>query len=218
MKFFVDGANIDEIKDLQAMGLVDGVTTNPSIIAASGQNIYHVLASIAAIVPGPISAEVVATDAENMLREAESFLKIGPQIAIKVPLTRDGLEACYKLSQRGVMVNVTLCFSASQALLASKAGATFISPFVGRLDDIGHDGMDLIQSIVQMYAQDPTTKTEVLVASVRHPRHIIDAALLGAEVVTAPASVYKKMLEHPLTKNGINAFLKDWEKTGQTLA
>ena len=217
MKFFIDGADIQEIESLAMMGLVDGVTTNPSIIAKSGRNIHKVIEEICDVVSGPVSAEVVSDDAEGMLREAGSLAKIAPNVTIKVPLTEEGLKACYRLRERDVMVNVTLCFSAAQALLAAKAGATFISPFVGRLDDIGHDGLGLIEEIVTIYENDPLITTEVLVASVRSPMHIVTAAQLGAHVATAPASVFRQMLQHPLTDAGLEKFKQDWQASGQTI-
>jgi transaldolase len=217
MKFFVDTAEISEIRELATTGLLDGVTTNPSLIAKSGRNILEVIAEICQIVPGPVSAEVAATEYKQMLAEAEVLKKIAPNVAIKVPLTQDGLKACYALSQEGIMVNVTLCFSAAQALLAAKAGATFISPFVGRLDDIGQNGMDLIHDIVTIYNNYPNLKTEVLVASIRNPIHLIEAAKMGADVATIPPSVIKQLYGHPLTDKGLAAFLKDWAATGQSI-
>ncbi len=218
MKFFVDTAEISEIRELAATGLLDGVTTNPSLIAKSGRNILEVIAEICAIVPGPVSAEVAATEYTQMLKEAAVLRKIAPNVTIKVPLTQDGLRACHTLSQDGVMVNVTLCFSAAQALLAAKAGAAFISPFVGRLDDIGQNGMDLIADIVQIYANYPNIKTEVLVASIRNPIHLIEAAKMGADVATIPPSVIKQLYAHPLTDKGLAGFMADWAKTGQSIA
>jgi len=218
MKFFVDTAEIAEIRELAATGLLDGVTTNPSLIAKSGRNILEVIAEICEVVPGPVSAEVAATEYDQMLKEAAVLRKIAPNVAIKVPLTQDGLRTCYALSQEGVMVNVTLCFSAAQALLAAKAGATFISPFVGRLDDIGQNGMDLIADIVQIYANYPAFKTEVLVASIRNPIHLIEAAKMGADVATIPPGVIKQLYGHPLTDKGLATFLVDWAKTGQSIA
>ena len=218
MKFFVDTAEISEIRELAATGLLDGVTTNPSLIAKSGRKITEVIAEICEVVSGPVSAEVAATEYKQMLAEAEVLRRIAPNVAIKVPLTPDGLRACHALSQEGVMVNVTLCFSAAQALLAAKAGATFISPFVGRLDDIGMNGMDLIADIVQIYANYPAIKTEVLVASIRNPIHLIEAAKMGADVATIPPSVIKQLYSHPLTDKGLAAFLSDWAKTGQSIA
>ena len=218
MKFFVDTAEISEIRELAATGLLDGVTTNPSLIAKSGRNILEVIAEICDVVPGPVSAEVAATEYHQMLKEAAVLRKIASNVTIKVPLTQDGLRACYALSQEGVMVNVTLCFSAAQALLAAKAGASFISPFVGRLDDIGQNGMDLIADIVQIYANYPNIKTEVLVASIRNPIHLIEAAKMGADVATIPPSVIKQLYSHPLTDKGLAAFMADWAKTGQSIA
>jgi transaldolase len=210
MKFFVDTAEISEIRELAATGLLDGVTTNPSLIAKSGRKFLEVIAEICEVVPGPVSAEVAATEYTQMLKEAAVLRKIAPNVAIKVPLTQDGLRACYALSQEGVMVNVTLCFSAAQALLAAKA--------VGRLDDIGQNGMDLIADIVQIYANYTSIKTEVLVASIRNPIHLIEAAKMGADVATIPPSVIKQLYSHPLTDKGLAAFLSDWAKTGQTIA
>ncbi|HQT65224.1 MAG: fructose-6-phosphate aldolase [Acidocella sp. 20-57-95] len=218
MKFFVDTAEIAEIRELAATGLLDGVTTNPSLIAKSGRNILEVIAEICAIVPGPVSAEVAATECDQMLKEAKVLKAIAPNVTIKVPLTPDGLRACYALSQEGTMVNVTLCFSAAQALLAAKAGAAFISPFVGRLDDIGQNGMDLIADITQIYNNYPAIRTEVLVASIRNPIHLIEAAKMGADVATIPPNVIKQLYNHPLTNSGLAAFLTDWAKTGQTIA
>jgi transaldolase len=217
MKFFIDTADIAEIKALAATGLLDGVTTNPTLIAKSGRRILEVIAEICAVVPGPVSAEVAATEYDQMMREAEVLRHIASNVAIKVPLTPDGLRACKTLSGQGTMVNVTLCFSAAQALLAAKAGATFISPFVGRLDDIGQDGMELIADIVQIYDNYPALTTEVLVASVRHPIHVIQAAKLGAHVVTLPPAVLRALYKHPLTDKGLAAFLADWAKTGQQI-
>ena len=217
MKFFVDTADTNEIRSLAASGLLDGVTTNPSLVAKSGKKIVDVIAEICAIVPGPVSAEVAATDYEGMVREAEVQRKIAKNVTIKVPLTPDGLRTCRRLSDEGTMVNVTLCFSAAQALLAAKAGASFISPFVGRLDDIGQDGMELIADIMTIY-ENYSFKTEVLVASVRHPMHVVDAAKLGAHVVTVPPATLRMLFNHPLTDKGLAAFLADWAKTGQTIA
>jgi transaldolase len=218
MKFFVDTAEIAEIRELAQTGLLDGVTTNPSLIAKSGRKITEVIAEICAIVPGPVSAEVAATQYAQMLKEAAVLKAIAPNVTIKVPLTPDGLRACHALSQEGTMVNVTLCFSAAQALLAAKAGATFISPFVGRLDDIGQDGMELIADIVQIYGNYPAITTEVLVASIRNPIHLIAAAKLGADVATIPPAIIRQLCKHPLTDSGLAAFLKDWDGTGQTIA
>ncbi len=217
MKFFVDTADIAEIKALAATGLLDGVTTNPSLIAKSGRRILEVIKEICAVVPGPVSAEVAATEYDQIMREADVLRRIAGNVAVKVPLTPDGLRACRTLSGQGTMVNVTLCFSAAQALLAAKAGATFISPFVGRLDDIGQDGMLLIADIVQIYRNYPVLKTEVLVASVRHPIHVIEAAKLGAHVATLPPAVLRSLYNHPLTDKGLATFLADWAKTGQQI-
>ncbi|MGP8027431.1 MAG: fructose-6-phosphate aldolase [Acidocella sp.] len=217
MKFFVDTAEINEIRELAETGLLDGVTTNPSLIAKSGRKILDVIAEICDVVDGPVSAEVAATEYKQMMKEAKVLKKIAKNVAIKVPLTPDGLRACHALSQEGTMVNVTLCFSAAQALLAAKAGATFISPFIGRLDDIGHNGMELIADIVQIYANYPAIRTEVLAASIRHPIHLIEAAKLGADVATIPPNVIKQLYNHPLTDKGLAAFLKDWAATGQSI-
>ena len=216
MKFFADTAEIAEIRDLAETGLLDGVTTNPSLIHKSGRDFLEVVKEIAAVCPGPISAEVVALDYDNMMREAEILRKIARNIAIKVPLTRDGLKACKALTGDGTMVNVTLCFSAAQALLAAKAGASFISPFVGRHDDVGFDGMQLIADIRMIY-DNYDFATEILVASVRHPIHVVEAAKLGADVMTAPPKIIHQLFKHPLTDNGIASFLKDWEATGQKI-
>ena len=218
MKFFVDTADTKEIRELAATGLLDGVTTNPSLIAKSGRKILDVIAEICDVVPGPVSAEVAATEYDQIMREAAVLRRIAKNVTIKVPLTPDGLRACKALSSDGAMVNVTLCFSAAQALLAAKAGATFISPFVGRLDDIGQDGMELIADIVQIYSNYDALKTEVLVASVRNPIHVITAAKLGAHVATLPPAVLRGLYSHPLTDKGLAAFLADWAKTGQTIA
>mgnify|MGYP001668441821 CR=1 FL=1 len=217
MKFFADTAIIDDIRDLADAGLLDGVTTNPSLIAKSGRNFLEVVAEICGIVEGPVSAEVVALDYDGMMREAEIVRKIADNVAVKLPLTIDGLKACKSLTDDGTMVNVTLCFSANQALLAAKAGATFISPFVGRHDDIGFDGMDLIEDIRLIY-DNYDFATEILVASVRHPVHVLQAAKIGADVMTAPPAVIKQLVKHPLTDTGIEAFMADWAKTGQTIA
>jgi transaldolase len=218
MKFFVDTADTADIKSLAATGLLDGVTTNPSLIAKSGRKILDVVAEICGMVEGPVSAEVAATAYDDIMREAKVLRAIAKNIAVKVPLTPDGLRACKALSSDGATVNVTLCFSAAQALLAAKAGAAFISPFVGRLDDIGQNGMQLIADIVQIYRNYPALKTEVLVASVRHPIHVIEAAKLGADIATLPAAVLRSLYQHPLTDKGLAAFLADWAKTGQTIA
>jgi len=217
MKFFVDTAEIDEIRDLADTGLVDGVTTNPSLIHKSGRNFFEVVHQICDLVDGPVSAEVAATDFDTMLAEGRKLAEIASNIAVKVPLTPAGLKTCRALSQGGTMVNVTLCFSPNQALLAAKAGARFISPFVGRLDDIAHDGMQLIAEICEIYANYPNLETEVLVASVRHPIHVLEAAKMGADVATVPPAVLHQMFNHPLTEKGLAAFVADWEKTGQSI-
>jgi transaldolase len=217
MKFFIDTADLAEIRDLAATGLVDGVTTNPSLVAKTGRNFLDVVREICAVVPGPVSAEVTATDTETMLAEGRKLSKIAKNVTVKVPLTPNGLKACKALSSEGTMVNVTLCFSAAQAILAAKAGASFVSPFVGRLDDVGATGMDLIGEIVGIYRQYPTFKTEVLVASVRNPLHVVEAAKLGAQVATIPPAVLRQMFAHPLTDKGLQAFLADWAKTGQSI-
>ena len=216
MKFFADTAEISEIRELVDEGLLDGVTTNPSLIHKSGRDFLEVVKEIAGVVKGPVSAEVVALDHQGMMREAEVLRKIADNIAIKVPLTPDGLKTCKSLTAEGTMVNVTLCFSAAQALLAGKAGATFISPFVGRLDDIGQSGMDLIGDIRMIY-DNYDFPTEILVASVRHPMHVVEAAKLGADVMTAPPKIIQQLFKHPLTDAGIKSFLADWEKTGQKI-
>ncbi|MDG2242326.1 MAG: fructose-6-phosphate aldolase [Rhodospirillaceae bacterium] len=216
MKFFIDTADIEEIKDLASTGMVDGVTTNPSLAAASGKSFLDLISEICAVVDGPVSAEVTATDFETMMKEAAVLRKIAPNVAIKVPLIPDGLKCCKALSDDGVMVNVTLCFSANQALLAAKAGAAFISPFVGRLDDIGTDGMSLIDDICDIYAN-YNFSTEVLVASIRHPMHILEAARLGAHVATMPPKTLRQLYKHPLTDKGLDAFLADWAKSGQSI-
>lgn len=217
MKFFVDTADTVEIADLAATGLLDGVTTNPSLIHKSGRKFLEVVEEICGLVSGPVSAEVVALDHDTMMREAAVLRKIAPNVCIKVPLTVDGLKTCKKLSDDGVMVNVTLCFSANQALLAAKAGASFISPFVGRHDDVGFDGMQLISDIRIIY-DNYDFATEILVASVRHPIHILESAKIGADVMTAPPSVIRALFNHPLTDKGIEGFMADWAKTGQTIA
>ncbi len=216
MKFFVDTADTAEIRELAATGLLDGVTTNPSLVHKSGRDFLEVVKEICGIVAGPVSAEVVALDHEGMMREAEILRKLADNIAVKVPLTIDGLKTCKKLTADGTMVNVTLCFSANQALLAAKAGATFISPFVGRLDDVGQPGMELIADIRLIY-DNYDFRTEILVASIRNPIHVLESAKIGADVITAPPAVIRQLFNHPLTDNGIKAFLADWEKTGQKI-
>jgi transaldolase len=217
MKFFVDTADIADIAELNETGLLDGVTTNPSLVAKTGKDFVTTIKEICRIVKGPVSAEVTATDHATMLVEGRKLAALATNVAVKVPLTIDGLKTCKALADDGIMVNVTLCFSAAQAILAAKAGATFVSPFVGRLDDIGHDGMALIADIVQIYNNYPDFKTEVLVASIRHPMHLIESAKLGADVATVPPAVLKGLVKHPLTDKGLDAFLADWKKTGQSI-
>lgn len=217
MKFFIDSAEIAEIKELAAYGLLDGVTTNPSLIAKSGRDFKEVIKEICSVVSGPVSAEVAATDFDNMVREGEILSKIAKNVCIKLPLTMDGLKACKYFSNKGIQTNVTLCFSAAQAILAAKAGATFVSPFVGRLDDIGQDGLSLIEEICQIYGNYPDFKTQVLVASVRNPIHITAAAKMGAHVATIPGKVIKQLASHPLTDKGLETFVKDWASTGQKI-
>jgi transaldolase len=217
MKFFADTAEIAEIRELAATGLLDGVTTNPSLIAKAGRNLIETVREICELVEGPVSAEVAALDEETMLAEARKLAAIAENVAVKVPLTWAGLKTCRALSQDGIMVNVTLCFSANQALLAAKAGAAFVSPFVGRLDDIGEDGMDVIRDIRTIFDNYPDLGTEVLAASIRHPRHVTEAALAGADVATVPPAVLKHIVNHPLTDKGLAQFLADWKKTGQSI-
>ena len=216
MKFFVDTADIKQIEDLIPTGMIDGVTTNPSLIAKQGTNIKETIKTICSLVDGPVSAEVTATSHETMLKEGEYLASIAKNVTVKVPLTVDGLQTCKKLREKNIMVNVTLCFSAAQALLAAKAGASFISPFVGRLDDIGEKGMRLIEDIVIIY-ENYGFNTEVLVASVRTTQHIIDAALIGANVATLPPKIIRELYNHQLTDKGLKAFLDDWGKTGQSI-
>ena len=216
MKFFVDTAVVEDIRDLAATGMVDGVTTNPSLIAKSGRDFKEVIAEICELVPGPVSAEVAATDADTILAEGRELAKIADNVTIKVPLTWDGLKACRALSDEGRMVNVTLCFNANQALLAAKAGAAFISPFIGRLDDMGLNGMELIHEIRTIY-DNYGFRTEVLAASIRTVNHLKECALAGADVATIPPSTLRAAISHPLTDKGLAAFLADWEKTGQTI-
>ncbi len=216
MRFFVDTADVDAIRELNALGMADGVTTNPSLILKSGRDILEVTREICSIVSGPVSAEVVALQADEMIAEGRKLAKIADNIAVKVPLTWDGLKACKVLSDEGHMVNVTLCFSANQALLAAKAGATFISPFIGRLDDINLDGMELIADIRTIY-DNYGFDTQILAASIRSVNHMSQAALIGADVATAPPGVIKAMANHPLTDKGLDGFLKDWAKTGQKI-
>jgi transaldolase len=217
MKFFIDSADTVEIKELASYGLLDGVTTNPSLIAKSGRDFLEVIKEICGVVEGPVSAEVAATKYEGMIKEGEALSKLAKNVCIKLPLTMDGLKACKYFSSNGIKTNVTLCFSASQAILAAKAGATFVSPFVGRLDDIGQDGMGLIEEIVQIYSNYPDFKTEVLVASIRNPIHITLAAQIGADVATIPGKVLKQLVSHPLTDKGLETFVEDWKSTGQKI-
>jgi transaldolase len=216
MKIFLDTADIAQIEALLDTGMIDGVTTNPSLIAKSGGDIKQTIAKICDLVDGPVSAEVTATDVDTMMAEADVLSGIAPQVAVKVPLTKEGLIVCRRLSERDIMVNVTLCFSAGQALLAAKAGASFISPFVGRLDDLGADGMNLIADICTIYDH-YDFNTQILVASARNPQHVVDAALLGADVITLPPAIIDQLYKHPLTDKGLSAFLEDWKKTGQSI-
>ena len=216
MKFFLDTADITEIRQLAALGLVDGVTTNPSLIAKTGRKMSEVITEICAAVDGPVSAEVTATEHDAMLAEGRTLRKLAHNVVVKLPLTAEGLRACRDLSEEGILVNLTLCFSPAQALLAAKAGAAYVSPFVGRLDDVSHDGIGLIADILEIY-DNYDFSTEVLVASVRHPMHVIQAAKLGADVATMPPSVLRALINHPLTDKGLAGFLADWAKTGQTI-
>jgi len=214
MKIFVDTADVKEIRELAAIGLIDGVTTNPSLIARSGRDFFEVIKEICQIIEGPVSAEVISLEAEEMLKEAAKLSKIASNVVIKLPLTIDGLKACKALSGEGIKTNVTLCFSANQALLAAKAGASFVSPFIGRLDDIGCDGMNLIHDIVNIYSN-YSFKTEVLAASIRNTQHIYQAAMIGAHAATIPPKIIKQLAEHHLTDSGIKAFLQDWDNAKQ---
>ncbi len=217
MKFFVDTANIAEIRDLHAAGLIDGVTTNPSLVAKEDKDFKEILKEICAEVDFSVSAEVTALDTENMIKEGLELRKVADNIAVKLPLTWDGLKACKALSSDGIEVNVTLCFSAAQALLAAKCGATYISPFIGRHDDIGHDGLNLIAEIKAIYDNYPDLHTQILCASIRHPIHLLECAKIGADIATIPAKVIKQLVKHPLTDKGLEGFLADWEKTGQKI-
>jgi len=214
MKFFIDTANIEEIKEAASFGMVDGVTTNPSLVAKEGKDFKQLLNEIVEVVDGPISAEVVSTDYAGMMQEAKELAAIHKNIVVKIPLIKEGLKAVKSLTEEGIKTNVTLCFSASQALMAAKAGATYISPFVGRLDDIGHEGMQLIEQIIQIY-DNYGFETEVLVASVRHPMHVVQAAMMGADVATIPFGVIDKLFNHPLTDKGLDKFLSDWKKLNE---
>ncbi len=217
MQFFIDTADVAEIRDLAATGLVDGVTTNPSLVAKAGRDFFEVLEEICDLVPGPVSAEVTATEHQAMLAEGRRLAQVAENVVIKVPLTPEGLKACRAFTDEGTKVNVTLCFSPAQALLAAKAGARYISPFIGRLDDISVDGLQLIADVVEIYDAYPAITTEVLVASVRHPLHVVESAKLGAHVATIPPAVLRAMFKHPLTDKGLAAFLEDWAKTGQKI-
>lgn len=217
MKFFVDTGDIDAIKALEATGMLDGVTTNPSLVKKTGKDFIPLIEEICDVVNGPVSAEVAATDYDTMIKEANKLANIARNVAVKVPLTPDGLRVCREMADQGTMVNVTLCFSAGQAILAAKAGASFISPFVGRLDDISADGMNLIAEICEIYGNFPNWETEILVASVRSPMHITESARLGADVVTCPPEVIHQLYKHPLTEKGLEAFVKDWAATGQSI-
>ena len=216
MQFFVDTAEIEDIKKLHEMGLLDGVTTNPSLVAKSGRNFKEVIKEICAVVPGPVSAEVSATDYDTIMKEGEVLAKLADNVVVKLPLTIDGLKACKVFSGRGIKTNVTLCFSPNQALLAAKCGATYISPFIGRLDDINLDGVELIEQIRQIYDNYNFT-TQILAASIRSPNHVTEVALAGADVATIPPPVIYKLADHPLTKSGLEQFVKDWKSTGQSI-
>lgn len=217
MRIFLDTANIDDILEFKDTGLVDGITTNPSLIASSGQNFFDVISKMADLNDGPISAEVIAQDTKTMILEGEKLAKIAKNIVVKIPLTMDGLRACHALSQKNIKTNVTLCFSANQALLAAKAGATYISPFVGRLDDLGQDGIQLIEDIRTIYDQDPNIETQILAASIRTNFHVAQSALAGADVATIPPKILRAMAGHPLTDKGLELFMADWQKTGQSI-
>jgi transaldolase len=217
VKFFVDTADVTEIKELAATGLLDGVTTNPSLVAKAKRDFREIIAEICAVVPGPVSAEVAATDVEGMLKEGRTLAKIAKNVTVKVPLTWAGLKACRALAADGTMVNVTLCFSLNQALLAAKAGATFISPFIGRLDDTGADGMDLVREIRTVYDNYPDLRTQVLAASIRNVLHVKQAAMIGADAATMPPAILRALVAHPLTDRGLELFLADWKRTGQEI-
>ena len=217
MEFFLDTADVDSIRELSETGLIDGVTTNPSLVAKSGKDFFTILKDISKIVSGPISAEVTALESDGMIAEGEKLAKIAKNIVIKLPLTQEGLKACTKLTKKKIKTNVTLCFSPAQALIAAKSGATYISPFVGRLDDIGENGMELIQKIKDIYSNYPKLNTQILVASVRNMEHVAQAAIIGADVVTLPPKILEELYEHPLTKKGLDAFLEDWKKTNQKI-
>ena len=217
MKFFLDTASINEITSLNKTGMVDGITTNPSLVAKTGQPFLDIIADICKLIDGPVSAEVAATDANNMIKEGHKLASISDNVAVKVPLTADGLIAGKALSDAGTMVNVTLCFSAAQAILAAKAGATFVSPFIGRLDDFGQDGLGLISEIHTIFSNYPEINTQILVASARSPRHVVESAKIGADIVPIPPSTLRQLFNHPLTDTGLKAFMSDWEISGQTI-
>jgi len=217
MEFFLDTADVDSIRELSETGLIDGVTTNPSLVAKSGKDFFTILKDISKIVSGPISAEVTALESDGMVAEGKKLAKIAKNIVIKLPLTQEGLKACTKLTKKKIKTNVTLCFSPAQALIAAKSGATYISPFVGRLDDIGENGMELIQKIKDIYSNYPKLNTKILVASVRNMEHVAQAAIIGADVVTLPPKILEELYEHPLTKKGLDAFMEDWKKTNQKI-
>lgn len=217
MKFFIDSADINEIKEIASYGLIDGVTTNPSLVAKIGGDFKNIISEICKIVDGPVSAEVASTDFENMIKEGEILANIAKNVCVKLPLTIDGLKACKYFSGKNIKTNVTLCFSAAQAILAAKAGATYVSPFVGRLDDIANEGLGLIDEICTIYSNYPEFKTQVLVASIRSPMHIVNSALMGADVATIPGKVIKQLVSHPLTESGLKTFIEDWKKSGQKI-
>lgn len=217
MKFFIDTANIDEIREVNSWGILAGVTTNPTLVAKEGRDFRQVIDEITAIVPGPVSAEVVSTDAEGMIREGEEYAAWADNVVIKVPMTAEGLKATRALSDKGIKTNVTLIFSPNQALLASRAGATYVSPFLGRLDDISFDGMQLVSDVVDIFMTHDLD-TEIIAASIRHPMHMVEAALVGAHIATAPYKVYEQMLKHPLTDSGLERFLADWQQAREALA
>jgi transaldolase len=217
MKFFIDSAQIEEIKELASTGLIDGVTTNPSLIAKSGRNFIEVAEEICSIVQGPVSLEVVSSEYDLMIKEGLKLSSIAKNVAIKLPLTLNGLKACRFFANKSIMVNLTLCFSAAQAILAAKVGASFVSPFIGRLDDVGQDGLGLIAEIAQIYSNYPEFTTKILVASVRNPIHIVEAAKIGADIATVPAKILLQLIEHPLTDKGLDIFSNDWNKTGQKI-
>ena len=217
MQFFLDTADVETIKRLAQSGLVDGVTTNPSLVMQSGRNFMDAIKEICDVVQGPVSAEVVALDAAGMIKEGQRLAKIAPNVVVKVPLTFAGLEACKAFEGEGIPVNVTLCFSAAQALLAAKAGAMFVSPFVGRLDDVGQDGMQLIYEIAEIYGNYDDLDTQILAASIRHPMHVVEAARAGCDAITIPPKIFEQLIKHPLTDKGVDAFVADWGKTGQKI-